>query len=187
MSQHPVWIYDSNINAWNTIQNFPIALPHYHRLNHFDAVMNICTKELRNAEDGETITRTESIYNTLAKISPDIDSVIPFAAFCGNFVHLKPILTDEGLCFAFNMLNSRDIYTDEYESHNMILLISLFNSTNFHSFGGYQLRISVVFFYSCISDDINLDYYLFCQRRIWFKCYFCSTDFRLELHPSYWQ
>lgn len=26
-----------------------------------------------------------------------------------------PVLTEEGLCFAFNILNSGDIYTDKYE------------------------------------------------------------------------
>lgn len=30
-------------------------------------------------------------------------------------LYFQPILTEEGVCFTFNALNSRDIYTDEYE------------------------------------------------------------------------
>lgn len=29
----------------------------------------------------------------------------------------RPILTEEGFCFTFNSLNSRDIYTEEYDTY----------------------------------------------------------------------
>ena len=47
-------------------------------------------------------------------MGPDVDSVILFASFKKTVVRFEPIFTPDGLCFTFNALNSRDIYTDEY-------------------------------------------------------------------------
>lgn len=76
-------------------------------------MLQLCQKELSNVD--LIITKTESIYETITKLSPDKLSVIPFATFAGNIIHFEPIFTEEGLCFTFNSLNSRDIYTDEYD------------------------------------------------------------------------
>lgn len=36
---------------------------------------------------------------------------------CSNL--FKPILTEDGICFTFNSLNSHDIYTDEYDRFHL--------------------------------------------------------------------
>lgn len=64
--------------------------------------------------DDVVIARTESIYETIKSIGPDPYSFIQFVTFIGNLMHLQPIFTEEGLCYTFNALNSREIFTDEY-------------------------------------------------------------------------
>lgn len=85
------------------------------RLNHFDTILQICSKELSETVDNLIVSKTQSIYDVLKNISPDITSIIPFAKFVSNIAHLQPIFTDQGLCFTFNALNSHDIFKDEYE------------------------------------------------------------------------
>lgn len=65
--------------------------------------------------NGIKVSRSKSIYHTIKYISPDADSVILAASFLKNVAIFEPIFTGEGLCYTFNSLNSRDIYTDEYE------------------------------------------------------------------------
>lgn len=59
----------------------------------------------------------ESIYDIIKEISPDVESI-----FLGCFPKrdkvpcleaVAPVYTEEGLCFAFNTLNSYEIFTDE--------------------------------------------------------------------------
>lgn len=67
----------------------------------------------------------ESIYDAIIDIASDLDSTItdfrwlrvPYAYdtrydFPNFFV---PVMTEYGLCFAFNSINSHEIYTDEYD------------------------------------------------------------------------
>lgn len=84
-------------------------------LHRLDAILHVCNKEIGNLVDGLIISRTESIHKTIEKMSPDVNSVVLFATFTGQIVHIRPIYTGEGLCFTFNSLNSREIFSDEYE------------------------------------------------------------------------
>lgn len=56
----------------------------------------------------------ESIYEVMREIAPDIDDTIIGAMWTQvwNLVLFLPILTENGLCFAFNALNSHEIFTE---------------------------------------------------------------------------
>lgn len=60
-----------------------------------------------------------SIIDILREIAPKyVDSVLHCTWLYGSeeCSHVfEPIITEEGICFAFNALNSRDVYTDEYD------------------------------------------------------------------------
>lgn len=84
-------------------------------LHRLDAVLHVCSKELGHLVDGTIIPRTESIYKTIEEMSPNMNSVIQFATFMGQFARTRKIFTGEGLCFTFNSLNSWEIFSDEYE------------------------------------------------------------------------
>lgn len=60
----------------------------------------------------------ESIYDTIQNIAPYLH---PSETRCLWTRYLKPcselfvpVLTEDGICFTFNALNSHEIYTDEY-------------------------------------------------------------------------
>lgn len=92
-----------------------IVISMNYSINRVDAILHVCYKELGKTFDGVSIPLTQSIYETIEEISPDLGSVIQFSTFMGEIAHFRPIFTGEGLCFTFNSLNSRDIFSDEYE------------------------------------------------------------------------
>lgn len=59
----------------------------------------------------------DSIYDTLLEIAPILNDTVFQLVWEGDVINkfnrLTPTLTDDDLCFAFNGLNSRDIYTEE--------------------------------------------------------------------------
>lgn len=59
----------------------------------------------------------EDIFNVIQDVAPTVDEIMLSCSWKGtNFncsEYLQPVLTNDGVCFTFNALNSRDIYTDE--------------------------------------------------------------------------
>lgn len=83
-----------------------------------DALHQICFKNKVNFHSSNKMF-SESIYKTIEKLAPRIEDFIieAKAEFSSDQKELfKPIFTREGLCYTFNSLSSREIFTDAYES-----------------------------------------------------------------------
>lgn len=71
----------------------------------------------------------ETIYDVIKDMAPSLDGERCVLSTCRWQLKykdcpalFKPILTEEGLCFTFNALNSRDIYTEEFRNIFSLLL-----------------------------------------------------------------
>lgn len=102
--------------------------------------MHICSKEFIDSAEDLVVPRTESIYETIRKISPERSSTIVFSTWLGQVEHLQPIFTGEGLCYTFNSINSREIYTDEIASE-LVTVFNRLNGTNWDIETGYATNV----------------------------------------------
>lgn len=81
------------------------------RLKQLESLAHIC-----NWAPGGTEYANESIYDSILEIAPDIDETISQCSWqskrtgCAEFT---PVITEKGLCFAFNALNSHEVFTKE--------------------------------------------------------------------------
>lgn len=86
----------------------------FHRLTRMQALVHICEYLPRRYEFYDNFT-DDWIYDVIADIAPP---------HLETWFHCKwqeqydpecsvPVFTEEGLCFAFNGINSHEIYTDE--------------------------------------------------------------------------
>lgn len=60
---------------------------------------------------------SESIYGQIEEIAPRLQDILLFCmwAYFDNICYkiIVPIMTEDGLCFTFNAMNSHEMYTDE--------------------------------------------------------------------------
>lgn len=82
-----------------------------------EALLHICDIHEPPYGDNSKQFANGSIYDTITDIAPPfnrtfIDCVWKSKVYnCSEL--FKPIWSNDGQCFAFNVLNSRDIYTNE--------------------------------------------------------------------------
>lgn len=73
---------------------------------------------------------SESIYNIIEDMAPDFDTIMKECWWqqkkinCSEYI--STVFTQEGLCFAFNALNSYDLFTDEYVNFSISYSFTLF-------------------------------------------------------------
>lgn len=87
-------------------------------MTRIQSLVHICRILAQNVKFKSDDFSNGSIYDVLMDIAPTFDDTIIACKWhdfeeCGCPAYIVPVLTNYGVCFAFNALNSYDIYTEE--------------------------------------------------------------------------
>lgn len=79
------------------------------------AVLQVCDSHLSDAMKLEE-QYTDDIIDKLREMAPTFNDTMFFCKFRNEFqpchALFKEVMTEEGLCFTFNVLNSQELYRD---------------------------------------------------------------------------
>ncbi|XP_031621834.1 uncharacterized protein LOC116339891 [Contarinia nasturtii] len=84
-------------------------------LSQLEALAHLCPRILFHGS--ENYFSNESIYDVIEDLAPNLDYSLRKCQWqskdirCSDYI--VPMMTNNGLCFAFNALSSQDMYTDQ--------------------------------------------------------------------------
>lgn len=89
------------------------------RKNRLSAVLRMCSSSLRAslATDKVNMIAQDAIIEYIKKVTLTRDDIFTSCAWLGESFECNKLdlfLTESGVCFSFNMLNTRSIYKDMY-------------------------------------------------------------------------
>lgn len=82
-----------------------------------EALSHICEFDAVILNKLEPSSLNESIYQLLYEMAPTLNETLATCMWQNQEIscadHFQPTFTEKGLCFTFNALNSREIYTNQ--------------------------------------------------------------------------
>lgn len=107
-------------------------------MKRLEALVQICDlytfKEFKFGEDIGDATIAETLYDISIKLADSIYDCEWRSKKCNSQTFFRPIMTEDGVCFTSNSLNSQDIYTEEYDHLNLHSIPIIFRLFQYSSF-----------------------------------------------------
>lgn len=73
--------------------------------------------DVYNRDDLEPLITTDELYDLIYDMAPTFEDTIKICWWLGKLVNCSdivfPVMTEEGICFTYNSLNSYEIYSDK--------------------------------------------------------------------------